>query len=408
MRLRSLLGPRSSPLAFAVAAIMVSAATPAQLLPGPTIAGLVTGVGRPFGVAVHGGFAYVADPSTHTVWQVSLVPPFVKVPVAGIGWRPDIDPQDRQGYNGDGIAATQAQLDNPRGVAIDPSGIGTLYIADTGNHAVRKVALGVAGATITTVAGIPTSYGVTDQAAFAACGNQCPATSLRLFNPRAVAVDQQGDLYIADEMNYQVKRVDKATGYINVVAGVAGEPGSNDGPVGGPAFCAPGVNCTPAAKLNAPVGVAVDAQGIVYIADWGNNRIRTVNLGGNVATLRAGALLRPTGVAVTLDGSTVYIAEYGRHRVRRATGCNPTCTVVTVAGTGTPGSSGTLGGPATQAQLNSPIAVTLDSNLLYIADLLNGRIVIVSDPTLAPVPIPPVPIPPVVIPPVVIPPVRIP
>jgi len=111
---------------------------------------------------------------------------------------------------------------------------------------------------------------------------------------------------------------------------------------------------------------------------------------------------------VTSDGGTVYIAEYGRHRVRRATQCSPACTVVTVAGTGTPGSSGTLGGPATQARLNSPIAVTLDSDLLYIADLLNGRIVIVANVSLAPVPIPPVPIPPVPIPPVPIPPVPIP
>jgi len=358
------------------------------LAAGPEITGIVPGVGRPFGVAIHQGFAYVADPSSHTVWKVSLAPPFDRTPVAGIGWKTNVDPQDRQGFNGDGIDALQAQLDNPSGVAIDPSGGGTLYIADTGNHAVRKLSLTGAGAVITTAAGIPTSYGVVDAAAFAACANQCPATSLQLFGPRAVALDGNGNLYIADRMNQQVKRMDKATGFIFVVAGVAGETGSNDGPVGGPAFCAPGApSCTPAAKLNSPVGVAIDGQGVVYIADEGNNRIRTVT-GGSVNPLSVGGLLRPTGVAVTANGGGVYIADYGNHRIRRATNCNSDgCTVETIAGTGTPGSSGTPGGPATAAQLNSPIAVTLDGDTLYIADMVNGRIVVVDvTPTPAPIP----------------------
>jgi len=356
---------------------------------GPEVATILGGLGRPFDVAIHGGYAYVADPSTHTVWKVNLTNAADKTPVAGIGWKTDVDPQDRQGFNGDGIDALQAQLDNPSGVAIDPTGTGTLYIADTGNHAVRKVALGIAGALITTAAGIPTSYGVVDAAGFATCGNQCPATSLQLFGPRSVALDQSGNLYIADRMNQQVKRVDKATGFIFVVAGVAGETGSNNGPVGGPAFCAPNdPGCTPAAKLNSPTGVAVDGEGIVYIADEGNNRIRTV-LGANVSTLLAGALVRPTGVAVTSSGSAVFIADYGNHRIQRATNCNSDgCAVDTIAGTtGTPGSSGTPGGPATAALLNSPIAVTLDGDILYISDMVNGRVVAV-DVTPAPAPIP--------------------
>jgi len=357
------------------------------LAAGPEIADIVPGVGRPFGTAIHQGFAYVADPSSHTVWKVSLAPPFDRTPVAGIGWKTNVDPQDRQGFNGDGIDATQAQLDNPSGVALDPSGDGTLYIADTGNHAVRKLSLTGPGAVITTAAGIPTTYGVVDTAAFAACANQCPATSLQLFGPRALALDANGNLYIADRMNQQVKRVDKATGFIFVVAGVAGETGSNDGPVSGPAFCAPGApGCTPAAKLNSPVGVAVDGAGVVYIADEGNNAIRVVS-DGSVGRLPSGALARPTGIAVTPNGETFYIADYGNHRIQRASACGVTCTLTTVAGTGTPGSSGTPGGPATAAQLNSPIAVTLEGDTLYIADMVNGRIVVVDvTPTPAPIP----------------------
>jgi sugar lactone lactonase YvrE len=346
---------------------------------GPEVAAIIPGVGRPFGVAIHQGFAYVADPSSHTVWKVSLVPPFDRVPVAGIGWKTGIDPQDFQGFNGDGIAATEAQLDNPSGVAIDPSGAGTLYIADTGNHAVRKVSLTGAGAVITTAAGIPTTSGVTDAAAFAACQNQCQATSLPLFGPRALALDGDGNLYIADRMNQQVKRVDAETHVITVVAGVAGETGGNDGPVIGAVSCAPGQEiCILAAKLNSPVGLAIDGQGVVYIADEGNNRIRTVN-DGTVGTLQAGALVRPTGVAVTSGGGAVYIADYGNHRIRRATDCAAeACTVENVAGTGTPGASGAPGAPATAAQLNSPISVTLDGDILYIADMVNGRIVAVD------------------------------
>ena len=357
------------------------------LAAGPEIADIVPGVGRPFGVAIHQGFAYVADPSSHTVWKVSLTSPFDRVPVAGIGWKTDVDPQDRQGFNGDGIDALQAQLDNPSGVALDPSGGGTLYIADTGNHAVRKLSLTGPGAVITSAAGIPTIYGVTDTAAFAACANQCAATSLQLFGPRAVALDANGNLYIADRMNQQIKRVDKATGFIFVVAGVAGETGSNDGPVSGPAFCAPGApSCTPAAKLNSPVGVAVDGAGVVYIADEGNNGIRVVS-DGSVGRLPAGAVGRPTGIAATPDGETFYIADYGNHRIQRASACGVTCTLTTVAGTGTPGSSGTPGGSATAAQLNSPIAVTLDGDTLYIADMVNGRLLAV-DVSPAPAPIP--------------------
>ncbi|HUG76504.1 MAG TPA: SBBP repeat-containing protein [Burkholderiales bacterium] len=343
------------------------------------IANILPGLGRPFGVAVHQGYAYVADPESHTVWKVNLSDATDKTPVAGIGWNPEIDPQDWQGYNGDGIEATQAQLDNPSGVAVDS--LGNIYIADTGTHAIRKIAAG--SSFITTVAGIPTSYAV-GESTQPACEDQgadltqcIPATNLRLFGPRALAVDEDDDLYIVDRMNQQVKKLytsGSLSGLIFVVAGVAGYPGDNDGPAAGPAFCTID-ECTPAARLNSPVGVAVDGEGIVYIADEGNNRIRRVTLGGNVSTVQASPLLRPTGVAVSPGGGTLYIADYGNHRIRRATECfGEGCVVVTVAGTGTAGSSGGIGDPATSVQLNSPIALTLDGNLLYIADMLNGRI----------------------------------
>ena len=331
--------------------------------PVSTLSSILTGVGRPYGMAIHGGFAYIADPQAHTVWKVDLANPGQKTAVAGIGWKTDLDPQDWQGYNGDGIEATEAQLDNPSGVAVDADG--NLYIADTGNHAVRKIAAGASF--ITTVAGIPTSFAVGE--------------NTRLFAPRAVAVDQAGNVYIADMMNQQVKKLDKATGSISVVAGVAGRTGRNDGTVAGAEFCPPfePAGCTAAARLNSPIGVAVDSEAIVYIADEGNNRTRKVTLGGNVSTLLASGLLKPTGIAVTPDGRSAYIADYGNHRVVRADCNSDSCSVTTIAGVGKPGSSvGNPGDPASSVVLNSPMGVTLDGNSLYIADMMNGRVVVIN------------------------------
>jgi sugar lactone lactonase YvrE len=352
------------------------------IAPGSTVASIVNGLGRPFGMAVSNGSAYVADTAAHTVWKVNLATGD-KTAVAGTG---------EQGFNGDGIDALQAQLDNPSGVAVDASG--ALYIADTGNHVIRKVATpGVTGALITTVAGVPTSYAVgesTDPACATTQTAACaPATGLRLFGPRAVAVDGEGNLYIADRMNQQIKKLYTSgplSGYIFVVAGVAGLPGANDGPAAGPAFCPPATEfCGVAARLNSPVGVAVAANGNVYVADEGNNKVRVITPGNadvasSVSTLATGEtpLLRPTGVAVRSNGD-VLIANYGKH-VILARSCPDNCTTTTIAGTGTPGSGGATGGPATAMQLNSPIAVTVSGGRLYIADLLNGRIVAVNLP----------------------------
>jgi sugar lactone lactonase YvrE len=350
------------------------AAPPPQL-----IGNVLPNAGRPFGVAVHSGFAYVADPQSHTVWKFELANPTIKTPVAGIGWNSEIDPLERAGYNGDGIDALHAQLSNPSGVAVDSAG--NLYIADRGNHAVRKISAG--SNIIATVAGIPTSYAVGENT-HPGCETgsidmtQCvQATNLRLFGPRALAVDEDDNVYIVDEMNYQVKKLyadgGNLNGFIFVVAGIAGQPGSNDGPVVGPLVCPPPPTaCRVAARLNAPAGVAVRGS-TVYIADSGNNRILTVD-DGEVAVLQVGSLSRPTGVAVG-SGGTVYIADYGSHVIRRVTNCaGEGCEVDTIVGTGIAGPGGGQGTPGTSVQLNSPIAVSLDGGLLYIADMLNGRI----------------------------------
>jgi len=340
-------------------------AVPLVASPPLSVGTVASDLGRPFGVAIYNGAAYVPDPSTHRVWKVDVATGAKSV-VAGTG---------DQGFNGDGIDALQAQLDNPSGVAVDASG---LYIADTGNHIVRRIANpGVTGAVMTTVAGIPTAFAVGEstpaECATTPTASQCTlAMSLRLFGPRALALDSAGGLYIIDRMNQQIKKLYTSgplKDMIFVVAGIAGYPGGNNGPANGPLVCAPDITCSPGARLNSPVGLGVDANGTVYVATEGSNNIRVVSSGvegpPTVTTLAAGPLVRPTGVAVDGNGN-VYIANYGNHVIVQPA-CDTSCTNFTIAGT--PGVRG-----SDAAHLNSPIAIAVDGTTLYIADMLNGRL----------------------------------
>jgi NHL repeat len=162
-------------------------------------------------------------------------------------------------YGGDGGDATSAQLRAPRGLAVD--GLGQVFIADTGNHRIRRVdAAGI----ITTVVG-------TGVAAFA--GDGAPATAASLHSPQGVAVDGKGNLALADTANHRIRCVDSATGIITTCAG-NGEPGF--GGDGGPAT---------AASLFGPTSVVVDRGGTMYIADSANHRVRAVSRGGIITTI---------------------------------------------------------------------------------------------------------------------------
>ncbi len=164
-----------------------------------------------------------------------------------------------------GGPAAEAEINDPCGIALDAAG--NLYIADTGNHRVRRVE-GKTGI-ITTVAGNGSSgYRTGDEGKL--------ATRATLSAPSAVAVDARGDLYIADMEEHRVRRVDAATGAMTTVAG-AGVPGYilvQDGEIAA------------GARLNKPRGLAVDARGAIYVADSANNRVRKiepVNHGVDVA-----------------------------------------------------------------------------------------------------------------------------
>ena len=256
---------------------------------------------------------------------------------------------------GDNGPATSAQLNQPHGIAIDSTG--NLYVADYGNDRIRQVSNGV----ITTVAG--------NGACCFTGGDGGLATSVFLNSPLGVTVDPAGSLYISDSGANLIREV--SNGVISTLAGGGHWLGDN-----GPATGAP---------LSSPSGTAVDSVGNLYIADARNNRIRKV-ANGVITTVAGGgsslgdggpatsAQLYPAGFAFD-SGGNLYIADYGNNRIRKVSNGM----ITTVAGNGTSGFSGD-NGPATSAQLNGPSSIAVDSaGNFYIADSNNFRIRKVSN-----------------------------
>ena len=202
-------------------------------------------------------------------------------------------------------------------------------------------------------------------------GDGGAATSSEIISPRGVAVDSFGNIYIADSYNNRIRKVD-TSGVISTVAGNVTGGYSGDG------------GAATSAELNSPSGIAVDSSGNIYFADSGNNRIRKVNSSGVISTVAGNGtqgysgdggaatsaeLNYPAGVAVDSSGN-IYIATWDS-RIRKV---NSSGVISTVAGNGTNGYSGD-GGAANSAELYYPDGIAVDSSgNIYIADIYNNRI----------------------------------
>ncbi len=294
------------------------------------------------------GNLYIADRDNHRIRKVDTRGTITTV--AGNG---------TAGFSGDGGKATDAMLNLPSGIVIDDNG--NIYISDRSNDRVRVVnSKGI----ITTIAG----NGMDGYN-----GDSGPATQAQLSRPFGLALDKKGNLYIADRGNNRVRKVNPQ-GIITTVAGDGSFFYMGDN---GPAY---------RASIAGPTGVVVDDNGILYIADRNNNRVRAVDTQGMIRTVagtgqqdyngdsevaRDTNLYLPFGVALDQDNKLLII-DRSHYRIRRVDPRRGT--VITVAGNGAKMFAGD-GGPATGANLSFPHGIIVDKNdNLLISDKGNYRI----------------------------------
>jgi sugar lactone lactonase YvrE len=263
-----------------------------------------------------------------------------------------------KGFAGDGASASSAKFNRPSGLAFDAPR-NALYVADSGNHRIRRIDL--ANNTIATVAG----NGI------GALGANGVATNTSLNYPMGVAVDAAGAVYVADTGNNRLCKI--SNGQLAVLAGTGDAGNSGD------------FGAATAAKLNHPMGVAVSSDGnTIYIADTGNHRLRRITgaaiagfagtglagFSGDGGAAPAANLNAPSGVLLDASGN-VYIADADNERIRKVSPSDGK--INTIAGNGNAGNAGD-GGAATSATLDTPRSIAHASGVIYLADVGNLRV----------------------------------
>ncbi|PZF75271.1 hypothetical protein DK847_19335 [Aestuariivirga litoralis] len=245
-----------------------------------------------------------------------------------------------------------ARFRNPTGVVTDVSG--NLFIADTGNHTIRKVSPAGVVSTFAGLGGVPGSSNGT-------------GTAARFNSPKGLTIDGAGNLYVADTGNHVIRKV-TSVGVVTNVAGGTGLPGSFDG-IGA------------AARFKSPAAVAATSTGVLYVADTGNYTLRKLVVSSGQVTTIAGS----AGIPGTADGTgatarlgtilglgvdsagNIYAPDYYYSTIRKVA---PTGVVTTFAGA--PGVRGAINGAGTSARFSSPYGVTVDAaNNIYVSDYAN-------------------------------------
>jgi sugar lactone lactonase YvrE len=296
--------------------------------------------GEPDSVALDSaGNIYLTDHLNHTLRKITSAGE-----VTTLAGSPELSGSD----DGSGGAA---RFTYPAGVALDRDG--NLCLADSGNHTLRKVTM---AGVVTTPAG---SVGI-------AGNGDGTGSAARFSDPSGVAVDSDGNLYVANASGFTLRKITPA-GVVTTLAGLAGTVGSADGTGN-------------AARFNYPSGVALDGDGNLYVTDSGDHTLRKVSPEGVVTTLAglagvAGSadgtgsnarFLSPRGVALDSAGN-LYVADSGNNTLRKVT---PTGSVTTLAGLA--GAAGSADGMGSAARFLAPRGVALDSaGNLYVADTGN-------------------------------------
>ena len=310
--------------------------------------GAAAKMNQPAGVCVDtDGTVYVAEFSNHVIRKVT--PGGVATVFAG---------QIGVAGSNDGTG-TAAQFDRPTGIAIDPAGM--IYVADTGNHTIRKI---TTQGVVTTFAGSPDVSGFAGGLGSAA----------RFAFPNGLALGPDGTIFVADTYNHAIRDI-TPQGLVSTYAGFP-TPGSTNGPLG-------------QARFNLPSGIACSG-GEIMIADYGNHTIRRIMVGGFQVDTPAGAVGQtgnadgigpsarfngPYGITAGATGShTFFVTCNAGHTVRRLrTDQSADITVSTVGGTG--GIFGNGNGDGAAARFNAPIGIAASpGGVLYVADFGNHRL----------------------------------